>query len=42
MPYCRGIEGGEVGVGGWVGEHPYRSRGGMGEGISRKGGQEKG
>ena len=24
---CRGIEGGDVGVGGWVGEHPHRSRG---------------
>jgi hypothetical protein len=23
---CRGIEGGEVGVGGWVKEHPHRSR----------------
>jgi hypothetical protein len=23
MPQCRGIEGGEVGVGGWVEEHPY-------------------
>jgi hypothetical protein len=27
MPQCRGIEGGEVGVGGWVEEHPPRSRG---------------
>ena len=27
MPQCRGIEEGEVGVGGWVEEHPYRSRG---------------
>ena len=27
MPQCRGIEGGEVGVGGWVEEHPHRSRG---------------
>jgi hypothetical protein len=26
MPQCRGIEGGEVGVGGWVEEHPHRSR----------------
>jgi hypothetical protein len=27
MPQCKGIEGGEVGVGGWVVEHPHRSRG---------------
>ena len=27
MPQCREIEGGEVGMGGWVEEHPYRSRG---------------
>ena len=27
MPQCRGIEGGEVGVCGWVKEHPHRSRG---------------
>jgi hypothetical protein len=27
MPQCREIEGGEVGVGGWVEEHPHRSRG---------------
>jgi hypothetical protein len=27
MPQCRGIEGGEVGVGGYVEEHPHRSRG---------------
>jgi hypothetical protein len=26
MPQCRGIEGGEVGVGGCVEEHPHRSR----------------
>jgi hypothetical protein len=26
MPQCRRIEGGEVGVGGWVEEHPHRSR----------------
>ena len=26
MPQCRGIEGMEVGVGGWVEEHPHRSR----------------
>jgi hypothetical protein len=28
MPQCRGIEGEKVGVGGWMEEHPYRSRGG--------------
>ena len=27
MPQCRGIEGREVGVGGWVEEHPHRSKG---------------
>ena len=27
MPQCRGIEGGEVGVGGWVENHPHGSRG---------------
>jgi hypothetical protein len=27
MPQCRGIEGREVGVGGWVEEHLHRSRG---------------
>jgi hypothetical protein len=27
MPQYRGIEDGEVGVGGWVKEHPHRSRG---------------
>ena len=27
MPQCRGIESREVGVGGWVEEHPHRSRG---------------
>jgi hypothetical protein len=27
MPQCRGIEGGEAGVGGWVEEHPHRSMG---------------
>jgi hypothetical protein len=34
MPQCRGNEGGDVGVGGWVGEHPHRSMGkGMGWGL---------
>jgi hypothetical protein len=27
MPQCRGIKGEEVGVGGWVEEHPHKSRG---------------
>ena len=27
MPQCRGTEGREVGVGGWMEEHPHRSRG---------------
>jgi hypothetical protein len=28
MPQCKGMPGqGKVGVGGWVGEHPHRSRG---------------
>jgi hypothetical protein len=27
MPQCRGIDGGKVGVDGWVEEHPHRSRG---------------
>jgi hypothetical protein len=27
MPQCRGIEDGEAEVGGWVEEHPHRSRG---------------
>ena len=27
MPQCRGIEGREGGGGGWVEEHPHRSRG---------------
>jgi hypothetical protein len=26
MPQCKGTEGREVGVGGWVEEHPHRSR----------------
>ena len=25
MPQCRGIEGGEVGMGGWVEKHLHRS-----------------
>ena len=43
MPQCRGIEGGEVGVDGWVEEHPHRSRGredrigGFLEGGTRRG-----
>jgi hypothetical protein len=27
MPQCRGTQGGEVGVGGWVEENCHRSRG---------------
>jgi hypothetical protein len=27
MPQCRGIKGGEMGVGRWVEEHPHRRRG---------------
>jgi hypothetical protein len=27
MPQHKGIECGELGVSGWVGEHPHRSRG---------------
>jgi hypothetical protein len=29
MPQCREIKDGEMGVGGWVEEHPHRSRGRM-------------
>jgi hypothetical protein len=45
MPQCRGIEGGEVGVGGWVEEHLVEAGGGrMGEGFPgvRWENQEKG
>jgi hypothetical protein len=40
MYQCRGIEGGrwEAGVGGWVEEHPHRSRG-MGDGVGVSGRQ---
>ena len=27
MPQCRGIEGREAGVGGWMEEYPHRNRG---------------
>ena len=27
MPQCRGTEGRDVGVGGWIEEHSHRSRG---------------
>jgi hypothetical protein len=43
MPQCKRIEGGEVGVGRWVEEHPHRSReregglGDLGTGGTRKG-----
>jgi hypothetical protein len=30
MHQCKGTKGGEVGVGGWVREHPHRSREGEG------------
>jgi hypothetical protein len=40
MPQCRGTEGREVGVGGWVQEHPQRSRGREGViGCFREGGK---
>ena len=40
MPQCRGIEGGEVGLGQWVEEHPHRSRRREdGIGGSREGGK---
>ena len=43
MPQCRGIEGGEVGVGGWVEEHSHRSRGRKdGMGVSGRGEPGKG
>jgi hypothetical protein len=45
VPPYRGIEGGEVGVGGWVEEHSHRSRGrkdGMGVSGTRGGGPGKG
>jgi hypothetical protein len=38
MLQCRGIKGGKVGVGGWVEEHPHRSRGREdGMGVSGRG-----
>jgi hypothetical protein len=40
MPQCRGTEGEEVGVGEWVEEHPFRSRGKKGGiGGFREGGK---
>jgi hypothetical protein len=37
MPQCRGIKGREVGISGWVKEHPNRSRGkGWHRGILEK------
>jgi hypothetical protein len=44
MPQCRGMEGREVGVGGWVEEHSHRSRGLGGKigGFWEWGNQEKG
>jgi hypothetical protein len=48
MPQCRGIEDREVGVVGWVKEHPHRSRGredgigGFQDGGGGEGDQERG
>ena len=43
MSQCRGIKGGEVGVGGSVEKHPHRSRGKEGGiGVSRNGVTGKG
>jgi hypothetical protein len=46
MPQCRGTEGGEVGVDGWVGgwveEHPLRSRGRKDEIGSFQGWEKRG
>ena len=43
MPQCRGIEGGEAGVDGWVEEHCHRSRGNKdGMGVSGRGEPGKG
>ena len=40
MSQCRGIKGREVGVGGWLEEHPHRSRGRVGvTGCFQKGGK---
>jgi hypothetical protein len=41
MPYCRECQCGEVGVGGWVSEHPHRRGGwgGEGDGIGSFGGR---
>ena len=42
MPQCKGIEGGEVGVGEWVEEHLHRSRGEGGCGRMFPGGRGTG
>jgi hypothetical protein len=43
MLQCRRFKGREVGVGGWVEEHPQRSRGREdGMGVSRRGETRKG
>ena len=45
MPQCRGIEGGVMGVGRWVEEHPHRSRereDGIGDFQEGGGNQERG
>jgi hypothetical protein len=41
MPQCRGMEDREVGVDGWVKEHPHRNRG-REDGIRREGNWERG
>jgi hypothetical protein len=40
MPQYVGMEGGEVGMGGWLEEHSHRSRGGWDRGFP--GGRESG
>ena len=43
MPSVRECQGGEMGVGGWVGEHPHRGRGsGDGIGVLQRGNWERG
>jgi hypothetical protein len=39
---CSGMEVGEKGVGGWVGEHPHRSMAGSGMGFLGRGDGKKG
>jgi hypothetical protein len=45
MPQCSGTEDGEVGMSGWVEEHPHRSKGkedGLGGFWGQEGNQERG